>query len=322
MEKKQAKRQWNWQRMLATAAAVVLVFGGATLSYLNEWGMPQKNGSGNGAVSSYSRAAGGTQANYMLTSNTSYDMAAQEESVMLAKAASPASAAREAKIIRTINYSIKTRQYDTDYEALKSLVDENGGYVESLSVSGDLSSGETRYAHFTLRIPAENLDAFLGSAGNVGTATSYSEYTEDVSESYYDIAARLDTQKAKLERLNELLAKAENMSDLIEIESAVSDTQYEIDRYTGQLNGYDSRINYSYVYVTLRELAPSDVADSPDVTIRERIANAVQVSLEELGSFAEAAAVFVVAALPWCGVLLVVVVAVKIIRRVSKRKGK
>lgn len=321
MEKKQTRNHWNWQRFLATAAAVVLVFGGATLSYLNEWGMPAAGGGDNGGNYAY-RTVGGMQANYMLATNSTYDAEPQSEGVMMAKSASTTADQQEAKIIRTINYSIKTRQYDEDFEALKMLTAENGGYVESLSISGDVSSGETRYANFTLRIPAENLDAFLGNAKTVGTATSYSEYTEDVSESYYDIVTRLETQKAKLARLNELLIKAENMSDLIEIESAISDTQYQIDRYMGQLNGYDSRIKYSYVYVTLRELRPNDVAESNDVTLWERVVNAVQVSLEELGYFAESVAVFAIAALPWCGVLLAAVIVVKIIRRVTRRKQK
>lgn len=313
MEKKRTMRQY-WQRALATAAAVVFVFGGATLSYLNGWGLPTA------AQNSQMKYTRTTAKGADMVANYSYEESADADGVMLMAAKSTADTQQEAKIIRTIDYTIKTRAFDTDYEKIQQMAAECGGRVESLNVSGDVLSGETRYAHFTLRIPAEKLEAFLGSAKTVGAATSYSEYTQDVSETYYDIEARLATQQAKMERLNELLSQATSMSDLIEIESAISDTQYQIDRYLGQLNGYDSRINYSYVYVSLQEITDADAAELPDVSLGERIVNAVKESVKGMGEFAEAAAVFVIAALPWCAVLAVAVIVIKVIRKVTKKK--
>ena len=314
MEMKQAKRRMNWQRLLSTAAAVVFVFAGATISYVNGWGMPESN------KTAGTLQARGVQSNYMLTGGAPMmdTYTANNESVMMTKSSSDGAAVQEAKIIRTINYAIKTNQYEADFAAIKELAAENGGYIESLSSSGDVMSGEMRYAHFTLRVPSDKLDAFLGSAKNVGVATSYSEHSEDVSSTYYDIAARLETQQAKMTRLNELLGQATNMSDLIEIESAISDTQYQIDRYTGQLKGYDSRINDSYVYVSLQEITSADMTEMDNVTLKERIVNAVKASVEAMGEFAQAAAVFAVAALPWCAVLAVIAIVIKIVRRTKK----
>lgn len=314
MEKKRTTRQ-NWQRALATAAAVVFVFGGATLSYINGWGLPAGEQSSQAQYTARSSAAGSN-----LTANYSYKESADADSVMLASAKTTDSMQQEAKIIRTIDYTIKTQAFDADYEKIQQMAADCGGRVESLNVSGDVLSGDTRYAYFTLRIPAEKLEDFLSGAKTVGAATAYSEYTQDVSDTYYDIEARLATQQAKMERLNELLSQATTMSDLIEIESAISDTQYQIDRYQGQLNSYDSKINYSYVYVSLQELSDEAAAQLPDVSLGQRIVNAVKESVKGMGEFAEAAAVFVVAALPWCAVLAVVVIAVKIIRRVSRKK--
>jgi len=320
MEEKQAKKRLNWQRLLATAAAIVFVFGGATLSYMNGWGLGAQGNKNSSQM--YSRGANYVNNGYFTSSNTmeetSYDTAGGM--VMMAKSTADTAAAQTAKIIRTIDYTIKTLNYEQDFETLKTLTAEHYGYVESLSVSGDTMNGEMRRAYFTLRIPTEQLDVFLGGAKSVGVATAYSEHTQDVSETYYDIEARLATQQAKLERLNELLSQATNMSDLIEIESAISDTQYQIDSYTGRLNGYDSRINNSYVYVTLQEMTDKDAAELPDVTFFERIANAVSESVEGMGEFAAAAVVFVVAALPWMAVLAVAMVIVKLVRRSKKKQ--
>lgn len=319
MEKKREKKQFA-MRFAAAAAAVVLVLGGATVSMMNGWGLPyaQKNDAQTAKNYAAARNTNGGAALYSMKAAGSYD-AAEEAAPMLMTTSTGDAAQVQTKIIRTIDFSVKTRSFDEDYEKIQQLAKDAGGRVESLSVSGDVMNGETRYAHFTLRIPSERLDAFLGDAKAVGAATAYSEYAQDVSEDYYDTQARLATQQAKMERLNELLLQAENMSDLIEIENAISDTQYQIDRYMGQLNNFDSRIDYSYVYVSMRELSDADAVELPDVTLGERIANAVTMSLRGLKEFAEAAAVFVIAALPWCAVLAVIVIAVKAVRRAKKK---
>lgn len=319
MEQKRMKKQYL-TRMLATAAAVVLVFGGATLSFINGWGLPQKNG---GDQAMYSRASG--QSNdvngvYSMKMASNADYAAEESAPMLTSSTADTGSAQESKIIRTIDYTIKTKQFDADYDRIQQMAIACGGYVESLNVYGDVLSGETRYAHFTLRVPAEKLQEFIGEANTVGAATAYSEYMQDVSADYYDVQTRLETQRAKLARLNELLSQATDMSDLIEIESAISDTQYQIDRYMGQLNHFDSKVNYSYVYVSLQELSDADAVELPDVTLGERIANAVKESVQGLCEFAEATAVFAVAALPWCAVLAVIVIVIKVARKVAKKK--
>ncbi len=317
MQQKRMKKQYL-MKMLATAAAVVLVFGGATLSYVNGWGLPgNKNENQQMMYSRTSASGGNVNGAYTMKTSSMMDTAAEEAEPMLASG--DMGAVQTAKIIRTIDYTIKTKTFDTDYEAIQQLALASGGYVESLNVYGDVLSGETRYAHFTLRIPAEKLQEFIGKANTVGAATAYSEHMQDVSADYYDAAARLETQQAKMERLNELLSQATSMTDLIEIESAISDTQYQIDRYTGQLNYFDSKVNYSYVYVSLQELSDADAVELPDVTLGERIVNAVKESVRDMGEFAEAAIVFMLAALPWCAVLAVIVIVIKMVRRAKKK---
>jgi len=320
MEQKRLRMQ-GFKKILATAAAVVFVIGGAMFSYQSqEAALSGSKTAANGA--SYSKqSARNTQS---VSFSADYG-AAMEDGVMLkslstADTAAQSSLAQPAKIIRTVDYTIKTKTFESDYDKILEMTRQFGGYVESLSVTGDVMNGETRYAYFTLRIPSEKLDEFITGAKNVGAATAYSEYAQDVSENYYDIETRLATQEAKMQRLNELLLQATSMEDLITIENAVTETQYQIDRYTGQLKGYDSRINNSCVNVTLRELSESAALELPEATIGERIVKAVKTSIESLGVFASDMAVFLVAALPWCAALCVIVVLVKVIRRKSKKK--
>ncbi len=80
-----------------------------------------------------------------------------------------------------------------------------------------------------------------------------SSSAENITEEYYDTDSRLKTAQIKLERLQELLSKADNMADIITIESAISDTEYEIESLSGTLRHYDALVDYATVSLTLSE---------------------------------------------------------------------
>ncbi len=115
------------------------------------------------------------------------------------------------------------------------------------------------------------------------------------------------------------MASAEDVSDLIEIESAIADAQYFIDRYTGQLKSYDSRVEYSTVRVTVRE---TRVTETKEVSLGERIATGIGDSFREFGWFLEDMVIFLASALPWIIALGAVAFAAVWIVRVRKNNNK
>lgn len=176
-----------------------------------------------------------------------------------------------AKIIYTADMDLETKEFEAASKALADIVEELGGYFESRSVS---EGGYYRSLNCTVRVPVKNFVTLLDRAGEAAHVTGRSEYLEDVSEAYYDQEARLTTQRIKLERLQELLSKAENMADIITIESAISDTELEIEYLTGSLRKYDSQINYSTVNLCLREVYRLSTDEEVPVTFGQRFAAA------------------------------------------------
>jgi hypothetical protein len=152
-----------------------------------------------------------------------------------------------------------------------------------------------------------------------GRITSRSETTEDMTEQYSDNEVRIQTLNTKLERLNTLLSQAESVSDILEIESEIADTQYQLERYeTKQLN-IDRRVDMSYVYVNVTETVPQEAADDDDLTLGQRLKAAFMASLVGLGRFARNLLVFLVMALPVIVPVGIVVLVVWLVRR--KRKA-
>ena len=328
MEEK-AKKKVNWKAWAATAAALVFIIGGTLISR-DSMTPRTKYSTQNGAADSYARSAKYAADTGAMT-NFSYAAGAMEApaealysdydgidyEVAEESAVNNADSVREEKIIRNASFTLKTTAYDTDLQRLQDLTAEMGGRVGYLSASGDASSGQTRSASLTLRIPAARLDDFLTGAQGIGNVTAMTQEMQDVSDSYYDIQTRLKTQQEKLARLQEMMKAAQDVSDLIEIESAIADAQYYIDRYTGQLKSYDSKVEYSTVNVSVREVR---ITEMKEVTLGQRILDGLSDSLENFQYFLEDMVIFLVSALPWLIVLAVVIVVIRLIIKKKKKK--
>ena len=158
--------------------------------------------------------------------------------------------ADNAKIIYTTYLSIETKDYDWAYQQLNDTLSSVDGYLESSSEYTD-STDSTRTLSLTLRVPEGSYDAFVDAAEQAGSVTSKSESADDVTTQYMDIEARLDNLTAQRTRLQELQASADNLTDLLQIESSLSDVQYQIESYQSQLNWYNQQVSYCTVNITL-----------------------------------------------------------------------
>ena len=219
------------------------------------------------------------------------------------------------KLVRTADLTLNTTAFDESLSTVRGLVNEMGGYVENLYQYGE----SVRRISLGLRIPSEKLDAFLSGLEGVGRVTSRSESTTDMTTQYADNQARLQTLYAKRDRLNELFSQATEISDLIEIESAIADTQYQIDSYETTQRSIDKKVDMSQVSLTLVEEKPADTATA-DVSLGERLSAALDASIEWAGEFLRDMLVFVVMALPVAVPVAVIGVVIWIIRRKMKKE--
>ena len=154
--------------------------------------------------------------------------------------------------------------------------------------------------------------------GTLCHVTYQEESGEDVGEQYYDVESRLVTQQTKLERLQNLLAQAENMEDIITIESAISDTELEIEQLTGTLRHYDSLVDYATVYITLREVYQLSNVEEPATSFGSRMGAAFASGWRGFVSALESLAVTL--AYGWVWLLLLVVIGAAAGRILWKRK--
>lgn len=189
----------------------------------------------------------------------------------------------DAKLIRRCTIELQTTEFDAAINALYTLVEEQGGYFENSSVYGGgyYNANARRSGEYVIRIPAEKYSAFRTDVGELGYVSFSNESTEDIGEQYYDTEARLKTLRTKQERLLMLLEKAETMEDIIELESALGDVEYEIERNSSTLNRYDGLVSFATFNVNVNEVVRVEEKTGQADTLGERMGAGLRSGLED-----------------------------------------
>lgn len=225
------------------------------------------------------------------------------------------------KLIYTANMDLETTAFDDSVAGLEALVNKMGGYFERSNVN---NYGSYRSGSYTVRVPAENFDAFCSSVGELCQLNSIERSATDISEAYYDTEARLETQKIKQERLQNLLAKAESMEDIIDLENALSETEYQIEQLTGTLRKYDSLVGYSTISIYLQEVYVLTEIEEPVIGFGAKLGEAFKRGssrfMDNLQSFALSFARHWVGWIIWLAIIAVVVIIV--VRSLKKKRAR
>lgn len=220
------------------------------------------------------------------------------------------------KLVYNSNISLESKKFDEDVAKIKELVSEKGGYLESNSTYGNAEYGG-RSASMLARIPADKYQEFMSSAGDVGALTSKSENVEDITSSYVDVQARLKSLNTKLERLQELEAQADNLTDLLEIEDRINDVQYQIESYTAQKKTYDDKIDYSTVTIDINEVVTYSEVKADNAW--NRFKEAFGDSFAGFVAFLQGLVIAIIYMLPY---IIIIALVLFIIIKVRKKKGK
>lgn len=209
---------------------------------------------------------------------------------------------------------LQTLDFAQAESELNKLVEQYGGYFES--VYTDNGSYYSTYSHltgsYTVRVPAQNYDRFLSAVGNTCHVVNLNKTTEDIGLQYSDTQMRLETVKAKQERLLVLLKQATEMSDIIELESAISDCQYEIDSLTSTINRYDSLIGFSTVNIELEQVERLGNAITEEETFWTKLANNFKEGLEDFAFGVQDLIIW--AAYNIIGIIIFIVIIVLIVK--------
>ena len=224
------------------------------------------------------------------------------------------------KLIRTITIEAETKDLDGLLSDLDAQLTALGGYVQNKQVRGSTATGSRRSASLTLRIPADKLDQFVNHVTDATNILSSGETTEDVTLKFIATESRIAALEAEEARVMELIAKAENLGELLTLESKLSDIRQELEEVKSQLKLYENLVDYGTVYLRISEEEEYTVTDTEKPTVWQRIGTGFVKSLTGVGNIFTELFVFFVVASPYLAILTGIIILCVVLGRRRKRK--
>lgn len=228
------------------------------------------------------------------------------------------------KIIRNYDISLATNTFDDDLAYINAKLSELGGYVLSSSLSGskpEAYGDSGRSLSMTLRVPAEKASDFVSGVQQLGKVDYIHDYTDDVTDQYFDVDTRLAVLKDQLERLRAIMVETDNLADIITLEERISEVMLQIEELTGTLKRYDALIAYTTIDLSINERnAISGPADTKGTG--ERISEGFTDTLNGVATFFVNFFVWFVSSLPVLIILAAITVAVVFIVKHAVKKNR
>lgn len=226
------------------------------------------------------------------------------------------------EIVATAQATVQVKSIPDAASAIGALAEEHGGYVESTEIgksvavdgTSDPAPADSSYGWISIRVPSADLPEVIAALRDTGDVLSSSTSKQDVTSISIDLQARVDSTRASVERLTELMAQSGSVSELIEAEVALTDRQAQLESYEQQLESLQDQVAMSSLQVQLtREATPTtaDPAGFADGLLAGW--NGLVVSLNAL----VIALGFI---LPWLAIAGVVVLIVWLIRRTRRNR--
>lgn len=218
-------------------------------------------------------------------------------------------AAAEQKLIKESVLRFETQDLDKTYKNISKFVIKNNGYVQD----DDASKSYNRISRrLIIRIPTDKFQATIDSiAADVSFFDTKQITSKDVTEEFIDLEARLKAKQSLEARYLELLNKASNVKEILEIERELSVIREEIESKQGRLKYLQNKVSLSTLTVEFYKITSES---GIRVSYGQKMWNAITSGFNGLS-------LFFLGILHIWPFILIVLVLIFILRRWLKRKN-
>lgn len=162
-----------------------------------------------------------------------------------AEAGGAADEASARHVIYTARLQIVVTAVEPALLDARRLAEEADGYLQE----------QTR-DRLVLRVPAARFHDTLGRIERLGSVADRELKAADVTDEHVDLRARLRNARAVEARLREMLARAKDVKEALEVEKEMCRVGEEIERLEGRLKLLGNQVAFSTIAVTFATKAP------------------------------------------------------------------
>jgi hypothetical protein len=162
----------------------------------------------------------------------------------------------ERKLIKNGDLSFETNDVKKTKASLEPLCKEFNAYISNENQN---HYGNRLQYSLTIRVPAEKFDQLLAKIESEAVKVENRNiHTQDVTEEFIDVEARLKTKKDLEERYKEILKQAKTVQDIVTIEGQLANVRAEIESMQGRLKFLNNQVSFSTLNVSFFQYTGTD----------------------------------------------------------------
>ncbi len=161
--------------------------------------------------------------------------------------------------------SVKSGSFDSSLASVRSLVELEQGYVSGTDAQANpITNDQIRTGVISFMVPATKFDETIDALAKMGKVQTEHISGNDVSLQYVDLHARLANEEAQRDAMLALLAKAQTVEQIIQVQNQIGSITGQIEQLKGQIQYIEHNVAFSTITVQITEsgapvtAAPSD----------------------------------------------------------------
>jgi len=161
--------------------------------------------------------------------------------------------AEEHMVVYDGRISLETSDIQAIASKIRTVADALGGYVASTSFS---LYGTQTVADISIRVPKDKFHAAVQEIKSFGKVLDERTKSDDVTQQYVDLKARLENLQRQEKRLNEILGVAKTVSEVLSVEKELERVRGEIESLLGRIKYLERNVEMSTITSHLTEPKP------------------------------------------------------------------
>jgi hypothetical protein len=156
-------------------------------------------------------------------------------------------------VIRTAQLSVEVGDMEQALAKARAIAQSGGGYVSASSTHVEkVNDQDQMVADLTLQVRTDAVDSALSDLRGLGTVTSESSGSQDVTEEYVDLDSNLRNLQASEAAILKLMDKATRIEDVLSLQRELTNVRGQIERIQGRKRFLERRTDMATITLALR----------------------------------------------------------------------
>ena len=217
-------------------------------------------------------------------------------------------------VVKSGTMGIEIEKFDEAAVKVNDITKKFGGYISKTTSSQN--NGGKKQGTLTIKVPADKYEDLISEISGIGKVMSQNISSNDITEEYIDLEARLKTQKELEERLLKLLAdKTARLTDVVEVEQKLASVRQVIESIDGKMRYMRNQSEMSTLTLSLYE--PAILTTSSGGGFFYELGQSIKKGLRGFTDVLAGMITVIIALLP---IIVLIIIIYWIIRRIIKKR--